>query len=519
MTFSDLFRNEYRRTRMSIEVGDCAAVVTGCRNIATLCGKQYKLEGVSIQTKANLRYHANNFAVLANKIENDGIDNHVKAFLGYATAEAPKRVEIEKKTEPFVCNTTYESIDPVDFAICELTTIENFQSNAKPSCNDIPRKESADALADGEVVRNKISNASEDEASSLVFDPETLDSFIGQKAAVKRITLEISAARKLGRKYIDHALLLGSRGLGKTTLMKLVAKELGVRFEYIDCSQFRNDVASHRSVQSFFQRIGKANEPVVIGMDEIHALPHKLQTGLLTLLNDREFVYLDNSGSTHIVPIEHFTFIGATTEAQDVLVPLKDRCGLTFYLSDYSRAELRQIFRNKIASKELQINDDALNECINRCRSSVREVNTIVRGLETLAVIADTNTIDTVMVTEYFRNAGIDPIGLKLKDIEVLNILYEDDIGVMSEDTIATRAGIDAKVYNSEYESHLIKIGFMSISGKGRSLTEKARAYLKNGTYDFGELNATAKQANGHNVPEMNLENDDGYSEPIDELL
>ena len=514
MSFTDIFRKTYRDTRKCVEADDCAGAILGCRKLAALCGKQYKLnDGAKLQLKATLKQHAGNFASSANTIECFGITNQVKTFFGF------EEIDLAPNTTQKSVVVAFDPTDPVDFAIGEISVTEKPE---KPSETSMPHEANtpqapidlpSDTTAPSAVVGAE-GNGTETGNPMPAFDPENLEDFIGQREIVKRIKLEIMAAKKLGRQHINPMLLLGSRGLGKTTLMKLVAKELGVRFEYMDCSQLRNDVSSHKAVQNFFQGIGKTKEPVVIGMDEIHALPNKLQTGLLTLLNDREFVYLDNSGTNHNIPIEHFTFIGATTDAQDVLATLKDRCGLTFYLLDYSRDELRRIFLNKFASKQLQISEDTLVECINRCRSSLREVNAIVSGLETLAVIADTDSVNAEMTAEHFRNAGIDPIGLKTKDVEILNILLEDDTGVMAEDTIAKRAGLDSKIYSSEYEPYLIKIGFISISGKGRSLTEKAKAYLIDGTYEYGEPDITDGQSNGGDS-----ENGDDIFDPMDDLI
>jgi len=523
MELYDSFRNTYRNTRNCVETDDCSGVVLGCRKLAALCGKLYKQDnGTKLQAKASLKQHAGNFAALANTVESSGIDDQVRTFFGFAIskpilAEAPKTIVDEK---PKYLVATYDPTDHADFAISEMLVKEKPQkSNEILLISENSHSQEAVDIPSGvAATHDTVGEGAENVNCSPMFDPETLDAFIGQKEIIKRIRIEINAAKKLGRNWIEHTLLFGNRGLGKTTLMKLIAKALGVGFEYIDCSQFRNDVSSQRAVQNFFQRIGRANKPVLIGMDEIHEFPKRLQSGLLTLLNNRRFVYMDNNGTNHSIPIDHFTFVGATTDPQEVLATVKDRCNLTFFLSDYSRDELRQIFLNKFASKELWINEDVLNECINRCRSSVREVNAIVRGLETLAVIADTNIIDADMTLEHFQTAGVDPIGLKIKDIEILNTLNESEFGVMAEGTIASRSGLESKIYSSEYEPYLIKIGFISINGKGRALTEKAKTYLKKGAYNYGESNIKAKQMNEREVPEKKIKNGKDNNDPIDDL-
>lgn len=311
------------------------------------------------------------------------------------------------------------------------------------------------------------------------FAPESLDDFIGQEHVVKRIKDEIVAARKQGRAHIDHILLLGNKGLGKTTLMKLIAKELGVRLEMMDASQFGNDVRSQRAIQKFLERISERDEPVIIAFDEIHALPKHIQTALLTLLSEGVYSYLDNSGIVHNLPIREFTFVGATTDAQDVLHTLKDRCNnLTFYLKDYSRDDLAQIFVNKFAAVGLTVVDAVLEQCINRCRSSIREVDSFVKGLKTKAIIQDVQIITVDMAEEYFRDIDRDAIGLKTKDIEILKAIRDEASGVISEDTLAARVHMDAKVMTKEFEPYLLKIGFVSISSRGRSLTEKGLAYV-----------------------------------------
>jgi len=339
-------------------------------------------------------------------------------------------------------------------------------------------------------------------------DPQSLSEFIGQEHVVKRISAEIRAAKKLGIKHIDNILLFGNRGLGKSTLMELIAKELGVRYEFLDASGFSRTSSAQDSFNKFLQNISIANEPVVIAIDEIHALPENIQTGLLTLLNSRKYSYLDKNGQTHVLPVDEFTFIGATTDSDKILNTIKDRCSnLTFYLKDYTPEELKQIFTNKFAFKGLKASDEVLKECIQRCRSSIREVKSIVDGLNTKAINADTDTVSLDMVNEYFQERELDSIGLGHTDIAILKAIAGEPSGVISADTLAARVHLDVNVLTKDFEPYLIKIGFISINSRGRSLTEKAIKHLKG---DDGSSDADESTDNDESIDADESNGDEG---------
>ena len=214
-------------------------------------------------------------------------------------------------------------------------------------------------------------------------------------------------------------------------------------------------------------------------------LNNELQSSLLTLLNNRVYVSpLDVNGRCVRVPIDEFTFIAATTDDDKVLDTIKNRClRLKFQMVDYTPEELTRIYKNKVAAKGLTITDEAVAACVPRSRGAIRYVNAIVDGLNT-ALYSDegvrlSTSIDLDLALRYFAEKGIDPIGLEAKDIEILNTIAEDTSGAVSADVLSARVGMDTKKYLSEYERYLIKIGFISVSGRGRSLTEKALEYLK----------------------------------------
>lgn len=304
--------------------------------------------------------------------------------------------------------------------------------------------------------------------------PNSLVEFIGQTKVVARLKEAIEAAEKRGDNYIGNTLLLGNRGLGKSTLMRLIAKELGVECHIIDASAVNAD-----KLQAFLLNIAKKQIPCVIGIDEIHALKESSQTMLLTLLNDRIFRYVDKKGESYEIPMT-FTFIGATTDPNKVLQTIKDRCAnLTFYLTDYTHDELKAIFVNKFAAYGLQVPDDIIEACIARCRSSIREVEAFAKGLSDKAVVAGLTEVPRAMAEEYFSQRSLDEKGLTDKDREILIMLdTEENGGFISADTLAARVHLSPGVLSSEYEPYLLKIGFIGITSRGRYLTEDGKKYI-----------------------------------------
>ena len=356
---------------------------------------------------------------------------------------------------------TYDAKDAESGAGAEVNPTKPAIKEAAP-VNDAPMDKRPSASSQTERARQK----------SL--QPQSLDEFIGQTKVVERLKEAIEAAEKRGDNYIGNTLLLGNRGLGKSTLMRLIAKELGVECHIIDASAVNAD-----KLQAFLLNIAKKQIPCVIGIDEIHALKESSQTMLLTLLNDRIFRYVDKKGESYEIPMT-FTFIGATTDPNKVLQTIKDRCAnLTFYLTDYTHDELKAIFVNKFAAYGLQVPDDIIEACIARCRSSIREVEAFAKGLSDKAVVAGLTAVPCAMAEEYFSQRSLDEKGLTDKDREILTVLYTDENGgFISADTLAARVHLSPGVLSSEYEPYLLKIGFIGITSRGRYLTEDGKKYI-----------------------------------------
>ena len=510
MSFADKFRETYRTALHAARANDREATLAGLSDLYRLFAEQYALDnGDSIVIKAKLSYWQEVFGGYVRIIREYGLgDRRVQKFFGLSDdVGAPSLGDIleGKGAVP---------LPPVTPAAApgggiDISGIADPVAPPAPAVPPAPVTPPAPAPAEpittapvtpapaAPVTPSPVTPApvtptpvapapgekDSGEAQEPTFAPDTLAGFIGQQHIVKALLKEIAIAKAQGRKYLDNILLFGNPGLGKTTLMQLIAKELGVRFEWMDCSQYRSSRQSMKALQNFLLKVARDNEPVVIAFDEIHMLPAELQSSLLTLLNSRVYVSPpDEHGVVRRYPIENFTFIAATTDDNEVLGTIKDRClRLKFQLVDYTPEELKRIYKNKVASKGLTITDEAIDACIPRSRGSIRYVNSFVSGLDTALYDDDgrriSTSIDADVVERFFREKGIDAVGLEKKDLEILRVLAD---GAMGVDTLSARIGMDPKKYLSEYEPYLIKIGFVAIvTGRGRSLTEKAINYLK----------------------------------------
>lgn len=494
MEFAELFREKYRVALHAARANDEKGVIAGLTDLYNLFAEQYKKDnGDSIVIKAKLSYWQDTFGTYVQIIRQHGLqDRRVQKLFGLIDdASIPSLSDylrgngavavptVPSEPEPFKAGgINYDGI---------ISPVDEGEQPAEKQPEPVGQAEPDDVIP--EPVGEPENSADEDGVDGAdekpLYTPDSLRGFIGQQHIVKVLLKEIAIAKNEGRKHLDNILLFGNPGLGKTTLMELIAKELGVKFELLDCSQFRNSQQSLKALQNFFMRVARDNEPVVIALDEIHMLNNELQSSLLTLLNNRVYVSpLDVNGQCKRIPIDDFTFIAATTDDDKVLDTIKNRClRLKFQMVDYTYDELKRIYKNKIAAKGLTISEEALETCVPRSRGAIRYVNSIVEGLNS-ALYNDegermSTDIDLETALKYFDEKGIDSIGLETKDREILKVIEDDNSGAISADVLSARVGLDTKKYLSEYERYLIKIGFITVSGRGRSLTEAAIKYLK----------------------------------------
>lgn len=520
MSFKEAFIEKYLVAREAALVNDQKAAYDALVVVTKFLANQYaKRNNDSIVIKAKLYSAAKAFDAYAKIVNQYGLaDVRVQKLFGFiddvaspslqeimsgdgnipdptkpaGTAEADgldvgdllPEIEIGMPVETTPAAPSAAKETPVNVPVDETPVVVS----AEEPLAEIPAEEASieeTPAAEEPVAEEPVEETPAETVAAPAFNPNSLRDFIGQQKTVRALLREIAIAKAEGLHHLDNILLFGNPGLGKTTLMELIAKELGVRFELLDCSQFRNSQQSLKALQNFFMNIARSNEPVVIALDEVHMLTTELQSSLLTLLNNRVYVSpLDASGANKRIPIEEFTFIAATTDDDKVLDTIKNRClRLTFQLVDYSHDELAQIYRCKVAAKGLTITNEAIEECIPRSRGAIRFVNAIVDGLDKSLYDDEgkrlSTHIDLATARKYFKEQGIGPLGLAEKDMEILRAIENDNDGTISADTLSAQVGLSVAKYLSEHERYLLKIGFISVSGRGRSLTEKAIKFLQ----------------------------------------
>lgn len=445
------FRNAREQVKYGV-YGDANVAIENLKSFRTYVeGVKESSDGIWDQTKCSVLVEKINEIIA--EIAVYGLHSpKVKDFFGVnITKDSVSKESPDGTADASVKNKVSVATDPVP--IIPASVVPDFVSGTADPCRP---------------------SVSERKGSEFSLYPESLDDFIGQGKVVERLKEAIKAAQKRGEKYIGNTLLFGNRGLGKSTLMRLIANELGVECHIIDASAVTSE-----TLQLFLRNVANKRQPVVIGIDEIHALKDSSQTMLLTLLNDRIFRYVDKKGETYEIPVT-FTFIGATTDPDKVLPTIKDRCAnLTFYLTDYTHDELKIIFEHKFEAYGLKAADDVIESCITRCRSSIREVEAFVKGMSDKAVNADLSEVPRAMAEEYFAQRGLDEKGLGDKDREILDMLNtEENSGFLSAETLAARVHLSSGVLTSEYEPYLLKIGYIGITSRGRYLTEEGKKFV-----------------------------------------
>ncbi len=305
--------------------------------------------------------------------------------------------------------------------------------------------------------------------------PRSLAEYIGQEDIKRELQVYLSAARARGEP-LDHMLLTGFPGLGKTTLAQVVAQELGVNFRITSGAALERpgDLAAILTT---------LEEKDILFIDEIHRLPKACEEVLYPAMEDfaLDLVVGKGPGARAVrLKLPRFTLIGATTRPGLLSAPLRDRFGIIFKLDFYDEEALARIIERSARILGLEISEEAARIIASRSRGTPRVANRLLRRVRDFAQVHGPGPITREVAEKALELMDLDPMGLSPLDRRILlTILEKFDGGPVGLSTLATALCEDPQTLEDLYEPYLIRCGLLRRTRKGRVLTEKAYLYLK----------------------------------------
>jgi len=304
--------------------------------------------------------------------------------------------------------------------------------------------------------------------------PKRLEDFVGQERVKEQLAVFIEAARARGE-ALDHVLLAGPPGLGKTSLAQIVANELEVGFVPTagPALERKGDVASYLT----------ALQPrSVFFVDEIHRLPKALEETFYPAMEDRKLPITVGQGAGAAVvtlDLPEFTLIGATTRTGLLTTPLRDRFGVTHRLELYEPAQLARIVRRSASILEIDVDDEGAEAIAGRSRGTPRVANRLLKRVRDFAEVRGAGSIDARVAREALELLEVDQAGLDRLDRDILRAICEKfGGGPVGLSTLSVAVGEESDTIEDVYEPYLLQQGFIMRTPRGRVATDAAFAHL-----------------------------------------
>ena len=313
-----------------------------------------------------------------------------------------------------------------------------------------------------------------DEAFEQTVRPKSIEEFIGQRKVLRNLSVFIQAAKKRGE-ALDHVILSGPPGLGKTTLAHIIAHEMGVQIKPTTGPVLEKpgDLAG---------MLTNLDEGDVIFIDEIHRLNPVIEEYLYSAMEDyRLDIVIDSGPNARSIQIDlnHFTLVGATTRKGLLTAPLRARFGIDMRLDYYDVELLQRIALRTAAILNMGITETGAHEIARRSRGTPRIVNKLLRRTRDFAQVEDMDTITDAIADKALNALDVDQNGFDEMDIRILRAIIENySGGPVGLGTLGVAVGEDKGTIEEVYEPYLIKEGFLQRTPKGRIATRKAFQYL-----------------------------------------
>jgi Holliday junction DNA helicase RuvB len=301
------------------------------------------------------------------------------------------------------------------------------------------------------------------------FRPQYLKDYQGQEKVKKLVTVYIQAA-KMRNETLDHVLITGSAGCGKSTIAGIIANEMGG--EYIGFSAM-----TLKKKDDMYNMFGQIQEGTVILLDEIQALSKKLQEMLYTAMENFYYDYVSEDVYSERIQLPHFTLVGITNEIGELTEPLKNRFPIQLFLAPYSSSDMGNIVKNSCNKMDLKITDEAANLIGQASRGVPRVCNALLRRVSDFGLLFNDGLLDLNTVKTAFEVMDVNQFGLNSQDMSYLRLLHgaHKAVGV---DTIALSINLDKKTVENVVEPYLLQKQYIFKTPRGRVITESGKKIL-----------------------------------------